>query len=113
MFYQTMYILIVLILLSLLVIEINSQGTFVHSDLGGHIVTNQIKFPNVNWQYAEPTDTLIKTEETGLQQEAKVDTEFLNLRQQLEIVRSSASIDLAQSAYIEILRQLQSKTEKS
>ena len=113
MFYQTMYILIVLILLSLLVIEINSQGTFVHSDLGGHIVTNQIKYPNVNWQYAEPTDTLIKTEETGLQQEAKVDTEFLNLRQQLEIVRSSASIDLAQSAYIEILRQLQSKTEKA
>ena len=53
MFYQTMYILTVLILLSLLVIEINSQGTFVHSDLGGHIVTNQIKFPNVNWQYAE------------------------------------------------------------
>ena len=113
MFYQTMYILTVLILLSLLVIEINSQGTFVHSDLGGHIVTNQIKFPNVNWQYAEPTDTLIKTEETGLRQEAKVDTEFLNLRQQLEIVRSSASIDLAQSAYIEILRQLQSKTEKA
>lgn len=96
-----------------LISKVSGQGTFVHNDLGGHIVTNEIKFPNVDWQYAEPTDTLIPTEQTGGGKEKKVDTEFLNLRQQLEIVRASASIDLAQSAYIEILRQLQSKTEKA
>ena len=96
-----------------LITKASGQGTFVHSDLGGHIVTNEIKFPNVDWQYAEPTDTLIPTEQTGGGNMKKVDTEFLNLRQQLEIVRASASIDLAQSAYIEILRQLQSKTEKA
>ena len=48
MFYQTMYILSVLILLSLLVIEINSQGTFVHSDLGGHILNIYIYIISTN-----------------------------------------------------------------
>ena len=48
-----------------LITKASGQGTFVHNDLGGHIVTNEIKFPNVDWQYAEPTDTLIPTEQTG------------------------------------------------
>eukprot|EP00943_MAST-04B_sp_MAST-4B-sp1_P009464 g9464.t1 len=100
-------------LLIRLITRVKSQGTFVHSDLGGHTITNEIRFPNVDWQYAEPTGTLIKSENTGSREEKKPDTEFLNLRQQLEIVRASATIDLAQSAYIDILRQLQSKTEKA
>ena len=103
----------VLVILSLTFPDpIDSQGTFVHNDLGGHIVTNEIMFPNVEWQYAEPTDTLIKDEGSGGKGE-KLSTEFLTLRAQLEIVRSSASINIAQSAYIEILRQLQAKTEKA